>query len=157
MTMEEIKKKCLELMEIAKTTYLATIDGDGFPQIRPMENLRNKTKYPQYAELFTRHQEDFLVYLTTDTASEKFKQIRANPKVSICFCLPEKIQEVMLTGQIEIVTDMDIKKELWQDDWKIYYPGGCDGPEYNILGLLPARVKCWFYPMPQPEVFQINV
>jgi general stress protein 26 len=70
-------------------------------------------------------------------------QIRANPKVSVYFCNPSQFHGLMLGGEIEVVTDAELKKQIWQDGWEIYYPGGADDPEYTILRLLPAFAKGW--------------
>ncbi len=153
---KEAKQECIKLMETADAAYLATIDSDGFPQIRAMVNLRNKEQFSELTTVFEGHEEDFLIYMTTDTASEKFKQIKANPKVSVYFCNPQQIQGLLLTGEIEVVTDLDIKKQLWQDDWKIHYPGGFDSPEYNILCLKPRIMKFWSVPMPKPVEFKLS-
>ena len=73
-------------MESADAAYFGTIDSDGFPQIRAMVNLRNKTQFPKLAGVFEGHEEDFLIYMTTDAVSAKFQQIKVNPKVSVYFC-----------------------------------------------------------------------
>ena len=156
MNEKELKQACLKLMEIADVTYLSTIDSSGFPQTRAMVNLRNKEQFSPLTSAFEGHQEDLLIYMTTDTASGKFKQIKANPKVSVYFCNPQQIQGLLLMGEIETVADMDIKKQLWQDDWKTYYPGGFDGPEYNILCLKPRVVKFWSVPMPKPVELRLS-
>ena len=153
---KEIKQESLKLMETADTAYLATVDGDGFPQVRAMGNLRNKEQYPALSGMFEGHESDFLIYITTDTASGKFAQIKANPKVSVYFCDSKKIKGLLLIGQIELVTDKEVKKQLWQDGWEMYYPGGVDGDEYNIFRLLPMYVKCWFMPMPKPVEFKLS-
>ncbi len=75
---------------------------------------------------------------------------------SFYFCDPKQIRGLMLIGEVEIVTDVGIKNQLWRDDWKIHYPSGVDGPEYNILRLSPMYVKCWFVPMPEPVEFKLK-
>ncbi len=51
---------------------------------------------------------------------------------------------MMLTGKIEIVTDENLKKEIWQAGWEIYWPDGPDGPQYTVLRLLPDFAKGWY-------------
>jgi general stress protein 26 len=153
---KELKQKCLDLMETADAVYLSTIDENGFPQTRAMVNIRNKTQFPDLANVFEGHDDDFLVYMTTDTASTKFKHIKENPKVSVYFCNPKEVCGLMLVGELEIVTNQEVKGQLWQDEWKIFYPGGPDGPEYNILSLSPMIAKCWFRPMPAPVEFKLK-
>ena len=65
-----------EIMETADVAYLSTIDPGGYPHTRAMFNLRNPAWFPKQAPLFRGHEEDFFVYLTTNTAS--WKIIEAN-------------------------------------------------------------------------------
>lgn len=39
----------------------------------------------------------------------------------------------MLVGNIEVLEDANIKKELWQISDKIYYPKGVTDPDYCVL------------------------
>jgi general stress protein 26 len=153
---KELKQKCLSLMQQAEAVYLSTVDSDGYPQTRAMVNLRNKQQYQDLEDIFAADEDDFLIYMTTDTASGKFKQIQANPKASVYFCDPKEIKGLLLVGEIEVVTDKDIKRKLWRDDWKIYYPSGPDGPEYTILALRPKQATCWFVPMPAPAELKLK-
>jgi general stress protein 26 len=141
---KEVKQECLKLMETAEGAYLSTIDSDGFPQTRVMGNLRNTKQYPGLTGTFRDHSEDFLIYLTTSKSSAKMQQIRANPKMSVYFCNPGQFHGLMLSGTAEIVTDQGLKKQLWQDGWEVYWPGGVDGPEFTILRLLPDFAKGWY-------------
>ncbi len=47
----------------------------------------------------------------------------------------------MLGGEIEIVTEREIKEVIWQKDWEMYYPGGPDDPDHTILRLFPMFAK----------------
>ncbi len=136
---KELKQECLKLMETADAAYFATIDSEGFPQIRVMANLRNKEQSPGLAEVFTKHSEDFLVYLTTCETTSKIEQIKANPKASVYYCKVNESLGLMLAGQIEIITDEKLKEQLWQDWWQDYYPD----KNYTLLRLLPDFAKGW--------------
>lgn len=140
---KEARQFGLELMETAEAVYVTTIDSDGFPQTRAMMNLRNKKQFGALAKLFEGHREDFLIYLSTNASSPKMDQIRANPKVSVYFCNPGEFHGLMFGGNIEVITDQELKKQIWQDGWEIYYPGGVDDPGYTILSLSPTSAKGW--------------
>lgn len=47
----------------------------------------------------------------------------------------------MLSGEIEIVTDVELKKALWHDNWIVFFPGGKTDPDYIILKLRPGFEK----------------
>ena len=87
MNIQDLKSACLEIMETAEVVYVSTIDEGGFPHTRAMFNLRNKAEFPHQAALFTDHQDDLMVYLSTNSSSKKLGHIRANPKVCLYYCL----------------------------------------------------------------------
>jgi len=145
---KEIKRLSLELMESAEAAYLSTIGGNGFPQTRVMGNLRNAEQYSGLTGVFSEHNEDFLIYLTTSASSAKMEQIKVNPKVSVYFCNPSKFHGLMLGGEIAEVTNQELKKQLWQDGWEIHWPGGADDPEFTVLQLSPAFAKGWYKEAP---------
>ncbi|MHC4274922.1 MAG: pyridoxamine 5'-phosphate oxidase family protein [Planctomycetota bacterium] len=143
MTEEEARQFALGLMETSPAAYLASIDSEGFPQIRAMLNLMNHRQYPKLAELFTSDRDGLVVYFTTNTSSEKMRQMEANPKVAVYFCHPEKYHGLMLRGSVEIVSDQRLKHDIWHDGWEQYYPEGPDDPDYTILRLAPTLAKGW--------------
>jgi len=49
----------------------------------------------------------------------------------------------MLGGEVQVVTDARLKRNIWQDGWECYYPGGPDDPDYAILRLAPKVAKGW--------------
>ena len=129
------KQNCLNLIENADGVYLTTIDLEGFPQTRVVFNLRNKEQFPDYDHIFKEHNEDFMLIFGTNTSSTKINHIKANPKVSAYF--RKEWEGLMLKGVIEIVTDINIKKMIWQEDWDQYYQLGVEDPDYTVLRLLP--------------------
>ena len=140
---KEAKKLSLELMQVAEAAFLSTIDGKGFPETRVMANLRNIKQYPELISIFGKHENEFVIYLTTSASSAKIEQIKKNSKASVCFCDVEEIRGLMLAGTIEIVTDTTLKEHLWQDGWEIYWPGGVNSAEFMVLRLTPEFAKGW--------------
>jgi general stress protein 26 len=142
---KELKQACLNLMEKVDVVYLSTVDINGFPHTRIMSNLRDKKQHPNLAKMFEQHKEDFLIYMVTSSSSVKMQQIRANPKVSVYLGVytevPSDFQCLMLGGEIEEVSDQQLKKQLWQSGWEIFWQGGVDDPEYTVLRLMPAFAR----------------
>jgi general stress protein 26 len=145
---EELKMINVGLMEKSKAVYLTTIDNKGYPCTRALINLRNKEQYPSFVELFGKHNNDFLIYFSTNTSSNKIVQIKANPKVSAYYCIPDNFHGMMLSGEIEIVADPEIKNMLWRDGWERYYPEGSDDPDYTVLRLKPNFARGWYNSAP---------
>lgn len=131
----------LKLMEVSEAAYITMIDSDGFPETRAMLNLRNAKKYPGLKDIFQQHNSDFLTYFTTNMSSPKIERVKKNPKVCAYYCKPDEWRGLMVAGIMEIVDDKDIKYELWQDNWTMYYPGGVEDPDYVILRLQPTFLK----------------
>ena len=145
MNENELKQECLKLVEGVESIYLSTIGEEGVPQIRVMSNLRNPlscTKAPK--ELFAEHSDDFTAYMITSHSSDKMRQIRANPKVSIYYCNTADFHTLLLTGTIEEITDMTLKKLIWQDEWKMHWPGGAEDPEFVLVKMTQEYAKGWY-------------
>ncbi len=147
-----IKKSCLDLMATSPACQLTTIDTHGFPHTTAMNNLRCAKEYPSLVDLYGGQDNEFLLYLSTAMQSDKMARIRANPKVSVFFSIPDQFIGLMLGGQIEVITDQTLKNRIWQQGWTMYYPNGPEGPEYGVLRLVPTMVKGWFMGRP----FEIN-
>jgi general stress protein 26 len=145
---QDIRETCLDLMATSPTCQLTTIDAEGFPHTTAMNNLRCAKEYPSLVQLYQGQDNGFLLYLSTSQQSDKMARIRANPKVSVYFCVPDQFIGLMLGGRIEVITDQTLKNRIWQQGWTMYYPNGPEGPEYGVLRLIPTVVKVWFQGRP---------
>jgi general stress protein 26 len=141
---KEIKQECLKLMQTADAIYLSTLSSDGYPHTRMMSNLRNKKENPGLVEMFKQYQESFVVHFITSKSSAKMQHIKSHPKVSAYLCNPGEFHTLMLGGEPEEITDMEFKKQIWQDSWKIHWPGGAADPEFTVLKLSPAFARGWY-------------
>lgn len=145
----DIKTKELldELLEKAFYLEIATIDENGFPQIRAVFNLRCKEHFPHPSKIIGEYDsEPYNVYISTNTSSTKVKHILENNKVALYFNIskPGYIKGVMLQGDAEILEDMEFKRKIWVEDWKIYYPKGYDDPDFTILKIKPNLLRGWY-------------
>jgi general stress protein 26 len=127
-----------DIIETCGFVNLATVNPDGYPETRAMLNLRNPEMFPKMQKLFT---DDFTFYFTTNTSSEKFKQISANKKASVYFVKESSFGGLLFTGTIEIVDDKKTKRSFWQDGWTMYYKGGAEDPDYTLLKFCPKTYK----------------
>jgi general stress protein 26 len=139
-------------MEVAEVAFLTTIDSDGFPHTRAVFNLRRKAQFPKLHKLFEDHDNDLLVYFSTNTSSSKIGHIKENPKVAAYYCKPSEFRGLMLGGTIEIVADSDEKEAIWQDGWEMYYPEGVHDPDHTVLGLKPSYARYYH----QLDVLEFN-
>ncbi|MFW9866335.1 MAG: pyridoxamine 5'-phosphate oxidase family protein [Candidatus Thorarchaeota archaeon] len=144
MEAEEVQKQCLELMEESKAAYLTTIDPEGFPITRAMFNLRNKEQFPEFVEFFKKQENQFVVYISTNTSSSKITHIKQNPKISVYFCDADEFKGVMFGGIAEIVEDRELKHKIWLDWWDRYYREGIDDPDYSLVRLKPKQARFYY-------------
>jgi len=129
------------LIAEAEAVFLTTLDAAGFPITRAMLNLHNPRLFPRLVPALAREARDFTVYFTTNTSSAKVQQLVAQPRAAVYYCLPQAWRGMCLRGNIEIVTRLEAKQSLWQDDWAQYYPQGCTDPDYSILRFTPATAN----------------
>ncbi len=144
MEIKEAKKISLELIESSKAAYLTTIDSDGYPITRAMFNLRNKEQFPEFSEFFAKQNNEFVIYITTNTSSSKIDHIKKNPKVSVYYCDPEDFKGIMFGGELEVIEDMELKQEIWLDWWTRYYSEGIEDPDYTLLKLNPKTARFYY-------------
>jgi general stress protein 26 len=141
---EELKRGCLALLEEAPACYLTTLDGSGRPFTRAVFNLRNRKEYPDLVELFREHEGDLLIYVGTNTSSQKIVQLRGNPMACAYFCVPTDFHGLMLSGRAAVVDSRELRHRLWRDSWTRYYPQGPDDPDYAVVRLQPELAQGWF-------------
>ncbi|MFX1385215.1 MAG: pyridoxamine 5'-phosphate oxidase family protein, partial [Promethearchaeota archaeon] len=121
-----------------------TIDEEGLPHIRAIDNLRNPKKFPHCSKAFIGHDDNFLVYISTNTSSEKVKQIMNNTNIALYYCIPEEIKGVMIRGCAEIIDGLEIKKKIWIRRMRIYYPKGVEDPDFTLVQLIPDYIKAYY-------------
>ena len=148
MNANEAKSLGIELMREAECLVLSTIDEEGYPQARAIFNLRNVKQFPDLKPVFAGHDDDLLIFIGTNTSSEKIRQIRRNPRASVFFCKPREFHGLMLSGAFEFVEDQAIKNRLWQDGWERYYPYGPTDPDYTVIRMIPRMGKGWYKGQP---------
>lgn len=145
MNVREIKRQCLEVMATAPAVFITVVGEDGFPRTRAMLNLRNRKQYPNHVHLYAQHDEDFMVFVSTNTASKKREEIEVNPRVGLYYSLPESFLGFSLIGHAEVVNDLEIKRAVWVDGWEQYYreTGTPEDPDYTLLRILPVEARGW--------------
>jgi general stress protein 26 len=140
---DEIRRACLDVMAVSQAVYVSTLDEDGAPFTRAMFNLRRRSQFPRLVSLFESHDRSLLVYLATNTSSEKVRHLRRDPRIALYYCIPETFHGVMLGGSAVFETALEVRRSIWQKGWELYYPNGVDDPDFTVLSLVPNRVRGW--------------
>ena len=152
MDINQVKKDSLKLMEESKAAYLTTIDPNGAPITRAMLNLRNKEQFPEFSEFFNSQQNQFSIYISTNTSSSKVAQLSKNPNMCVYFLDAENFMGFMLGGLAKVIDDMELKKKIWLDWWTQYYPEGLEDPDYTLLRMEPKNAR-FYYKLNQVNFF----
>lgn len=108
------------LIDKASVAFIASIDEDGFPNMKAM--------------LVPRIRQDIKTfYFTTNTSSMRVRQYLKNDKASIYFYDKRFFRGVMLVGNMEVFTDKDSKELIWREGDEMYYPKGVTDEDYAVL------------------------
>lgn len=115
------REQLMDFIRKQKTAFVASVDEDGFPNIKAMFTPRKI--------------EGNSFYFSTNTSSMRTQQFMKNPRASIYFYKRGRFQYegIMLTGTMEVLQDSDIKKEIWQTGDSLYYKEGVTDPDYCVL------------------------
>lgn len=134
------KTQILKVMDESQAVYLATVSEKG-PSVRALANLRHAGVYPGIAE--TARCDGFTVYLSTSRKTRKVKEIAADPRISLYYCVPARFEGVTLNGKAVVIDDEVLRRALWCDDWRIYWPTGLDDTDYCIIRCVPETIFGW--------------
>ena len=115
------RRYIFEFIQKQKTAFIASVDEQGFPNMKAM--------------FAPRKIEGNCFYFSTNTSAMRSRQFMKNPKSSIYFYNKGrfKYEAVMLTGTMEVLQDDDIKREIWQPGDVMYYKQGVTDPDYCVL------------------------
>lgn len=135
------REQIIEFINRQKVAFVASVDEDGFPNMKAM-----------YAP---RKIEDNSFYFSTNTSSMRVQQFLNNPKASIYFYSKGrfKYEGVMLVGTMEVLHDEEIKREIWQVGDTMYYKQGVTDPDYCVLKF--TAVKGRHYSTFKSENFEL--
>jgi general stress protein 26 len=117
---KDLIKTGLSILEKSNRTIIASIDDDGFPNLKAMLKPRENNGLKVF-------------YFTTNTSSMRVKQYIKNPKASIYFYDDIHFKGIMLKGMMEVLQDQATKDRIWQDGDEMYYSKGVTDPDYCVL------------------------
>lgn len=85
------------------------------------------------------------IWVTTFSTSRKVKQIQQNPKCCLAFVeLPSGDKAAIVNGEAKIISDLDIKKRVWNlANFNLleYFPKGPESDEYCLLKININKVE----------------
>lgn len=128
------KEQIYEFIKTLKVSFIASVDEDGFPNMKAM--------------LAPRKIEGDCFYFSTNTSSKRVWQYRNQNKASIYFYNKGRFryEGVMLVGTMEVLTDEETKRDIWCVGDTMYYKKGVTDPDYCVLKFtaVKGRYYCDF-------------
>ncbi len=136
------REHIIEFIQKQKVAFIASVDEDGFPNMKAM--------------FVPRKIEGNCFYFTTNTSSMRSQQYMKNPKASIYFFNKGRFryEGIMLIGTMEVLQDEAIKKEIWCPGDTMFYKQGVTDPDYCVLKF--TAVKGRHYCDLKTESFEIG-
>ena len=125
MNTSEVIARALALVERSRSVLVGSVDGDGYPNIKGMFNLK--------------HDGLRTFLFSTNTSSKRVSQFVENPQACLYFVDLERIEGLQLTGKMEALQDPELKQLLWFDGCEKYYPLGVTDPDYTVLRFTAER------------------
>ena len=126
------KEHLMAFIKKQNVSFIASVDEEGFPNIKAM--------------FAPRKIEGNCFYFSTNTSSMRTQQFVKNAKASIYFYNRGrfKFEGIMLTGTVEVLQDDNIKREIWCTGDTMYYKQGVTDPDYCVLKFtaLGGRYYC---------------
>lgn len=136
------KEHIIEFIKKQKVSFIASVDEDGFPNMKAM--------------FAPRKIEENCFYFTTNTSAMRSQQFMKNPKASIYFFNKGrfKYEGIMLTGTMEVLQDDKTKQEIWRAGDTMFYKQGVTDPNYCVLKFTATKGR--YYCDLKTESFDIG-
>ena len=106
---------------------MASVNADGFPRPVPLDKIHSIG----YNE----------VWIVTAADSEKVADFRLNPKAGLSYSFYG--DSVALRGTVEIITDNETRKRMWQEYFINYFPDGPADPNYVLIRFIGNEATLW--------------
>lgn len=132
-------KKIWKFIKKRKVSFIASMDENGYPNLKAM--------------LAPRKIIENTFYFSTNTSSKRVQQFLNNPKASIYFYKKGLIhyKGVMLVGTMEVLTDEETKKMIWHFGDTMFYKQGVTDPDYCVLKFTAKRCR-WYSDLKTGEI-----
>ena len=134
------KDDVIDLIKDAGYGILATVEGDA-PKARPMM---------PYLE------EDGNLLIATFMGKRVLEQIKANPKVEICY-VDRKMSFARVSGQAQVKDDKEKKELVWNNVPMLkQYFSGPEDPKFVLLEVHTGNVEAMTPQQREPDVLSLK-
>lgn len=137
-------KKIETLIKKQKVCFICSVDEENYPNVKAMLQPRKRKGLTEF-------------YFSTNTSSMRVKHYQNHAEASIYFYKKGFIRYlgIMLKGKMEILTNQEIKNEIWKKGDSIYYKKGVTDPDYCVLKF--TAIKGRYYCNLHTEDFEVSL
>jgi len=118
-----------EYMQAVRYCALITVDSTGQPNVRAMDPF-----LPD---------ENMVVWFGTNRNSRKVREIRNNPKVTLCYSDDKGAGYVAIIGTATLVDDPKEKTIWWKEEWGEFYKDQKES--YLLIKVVPEKLEILNY------------
>jgi general stress protein 26 len=108
MAMRNPEQTIGNLIDSQSVSFIGSIDAEGFPNMKAMLPPRKREGIKEF-------------WFTSNTSSMRASQYCKNPNACIYFFDKRFFRGVMLKGKIEVLTDNEIRAEIWREGDNQHY------------------------------------
>lgn len=127
--LNESTKWLARLIADFRVSMLTTVDTDGSLHSRPM--------VAQYKEF------DGNLWFFTHAHTHKVVEVKNCEQVNLSYASWEDGRYVSISGIAELVCDPEKLKEMWNPNYKDWFPQGLDDPDLALLKVRVEEAEYW--------------
>lgn len=123
-------KEVAKLMRDLDFCMLTTRSSDGRLHARPMSN-NGEVEF------------DGDVWFFSAADTRKIEEIEADSSVHLGYVDVENFRFISMTGEAEIIRDLDKKQELWIEDLERWFTEGPEDEDVVLIKVSPSVIEYW--------------
>jgi general stress protein 26 len=124
----DTKARVYDLIRGFSTTMLVTKGSGDRAESRPMH--------------MAKVDDGGTVYFFAGRSGRVVEEIATEPAVLLVF-QGERSAYLSLRGRARVIADKTKVKKLWNESYKVWFPGGIEDPELTLLAVDPASAEYW--------------
>jgi general stress protein 26 len=118
------------LLSHIDTCVFATVAGNGDVHTRPMSNNGDV-------------EWDGTSWFFAPADGRLASEIRRDRRVAMTYRAEDRFAWISLTGEAELVDDVDRKRTLWQAMFERWFPNGPDDPGVGLIRVVATTAEWW--------------
>lgn len=137
---EELKHKIQQFFKTYEYSNLITLDENGLPKGRMMENLPLG--------------DDMVFWFATGSGSNKVAEVKKDGRASVFVYRPSDHSSINCLGSAEVVMSDTIRAAKWKEKWTAFWKQGPSDPAYALIKVVPKKIIYLDFPAHKQEILE---